>query len=492
MAKISFSFLGFFDLFVVYVLLTSSCYAETAETTHDNQLHDHHLTHTIKLTSLLPSTVCDSSSKADERKSSLKVVHKHGPCFQLNRDNRAKSPISHAEILRLDQSRVDSIHSRLSSKKQSGNHGGDITETDASVNILAKDGSVIGSPNYIVTVGLGTPKKDLSLVFDTGSDLTWTQCQPCARSCYQQQETIFDPKVSRTYTNISCSSPMCDSLKSGTGNSPSCASSTCIYAIMYGDSSFSAGFFGMETLTLTPTDVFPNFLFGCGENNQGLFGGSAGLIGLGRDPISLVSQTAQKYRKIFSYCLPSSSSSTGHLTLGNCDCNVSNSVKFTPLSTMSQSTSLYGLDVTGISVGDQKLSIPASVFSSSGTIIDSGTVITRLPPTAYSSLKSAFQQQMSQYPTAPALSILDTCYDFSNYENITFPTISFSFNGDIDVEIDETGILYASEVTQVCLAFAPNGDDSDVAIFGNVQQKTMEVVYDVAGGRVGFAPGGCS
>ncbi|KAK0572311.1 hypothetical protein LWI29_029592 [Acer saccharum] len=490
MAKISFSFLGFVDLFVVYILFTSSCYAETAETTQDNQLHDRHLTHTIKLTSLLPSTVCDSSSKADERKSSLKVVHKHGPCFQLNRDNKAKSPISYAEILRLDQSRVDSIHSRLSSKKQSGSRGGNITETDASVNIPAKAGSVIGSANYIVTVGLGTPKKDLSLVFDTGSDLTWTQCQPCAGSCYQQKETIFDPKDSQTYTNISCSSPLCDSLKSGTGNSPRCFSSTCIYGIVYGDSSFSEGFFGMETLTLTPTDVFPNFLFGCGENNRGLFRGAAGLIGLGRDPISLVSQTAQKYSKIFSYCLPSSSSSTGHLTLGNG--GVSKSVKFTPLSTMSQMPSLYGLDVTGISVGGQKLSIPASVFSSSGTIIDSGTVITRLPPTAYSSLKSAFQQQMSQYPTAPALSILDTCYDFSKYENITFPTISFSFNGDTDVEIDKTGIFVMSKVTQVCLAFAPNGDDSDVAIFGNVQQKTMEVVYDVAGGRVGFAPGGCS
>ncbi|TXG62301.1 hypothetical protein EZV62_013664 [Acer yangbiense] len=427
---------------------------------------------------------------ADERKSSLKVVHKHGPCFQLNRDNKAKSPISYAEILRLDQSRVDSIHSRLSSKNQSGSRSGNITETDASINIPAKDGSVIGSPNYIVTVGLGTPKKDLSLVFDTGSDLTWTQCQPCAGSCYQQKETIFDPKDSQTYTNISCSSPLCDSLKSGTGNSPRCFSSTCIYAIGYGDSSFSEGFFGMETLTLTPTDVFPNFLFGCGENNQGLFSGAAGLIGLGRDPISLVSQTAQKYSKIFSYCLPSSSSSTGHLTLGNGGGGVSNSVKFTPLSTRYQS--LYGLDVTGISVGGQKLSIPASVFSSSGTIIDSGTVITRLPPTAYSSLKSAFQQQMSQYPTAPALSILDTCYDFSKYENITFPTISFSFNGDTDVEIDKTGIFVASKVTQVCLAFAPNRDDSDVAIFGNVQQKTMEVVYDVAGGRVGFASGGCS
>ncbi|KAF9662025.1 hypothetical protein SADUNF_Sadunf18G0010200 [Salix dunnii] len=29
------------------------------------------------------------------------------------------------------------------------------------------------------------------------------------------------------------------------------------------------------------------------------------------------------------------------------------------------------------------------------------------------------------------------------------------------------------------------------AIFGNLQQKTYEVVYDVAKGMVGFAPGGC-
>ncbi|KAK2658698.1 hypothetical protein Ddye_005231 [Dipteronia dyeriana] len=426
--------------------------------------------------------------KTDERKSSLKVVHKHGPCFQLNRDNKAKSTISDAEILRLDQSRVDSIHSSLTSKKQSGSLD-DINETNASVIIPAKDGSVVGSGNYIVTVGLGTPKKDLSLIFDTGSDLTWTQCQPCAGSCYKQKETIFDPKLSKTYTNISCSSPLCGLLKSGTGNSPQCDSSTCIYGIGYGDNSESVGFFGKETLTLPPTDVFPNFLFGCGQYNKGLFGGAAGLIGLGRDALSLVSQTSGKYNKIFSYCLPSSSSSTGHLTLGNGGGGISNSVKFTPLSTMSQRPSLYGLDVTGISVGGQKLSIPASVFSSSGTIIDSGTVITRLPPTAYSSLKSAFQQQMSQYPPAPPLSILDTCYDFSKYENITFPTISFSFNGNTDVELDEKGIFYAGEPTQVCLAFAPNGDDSDVAIFGNVQQKTMEVVYDVAGGKVGFAPG---
>ncbi|TXG67544.1 hypothetical protein EZV62_008819 [Acer yangbiense] len=253
-------------------------------------------------------------------------------------------------------------------------------------------------------------------------------------------------------------------LDSKPGNTLRCSSLTCVYGIQYEDSSFSAGYFGRETLTLTPTDVFPNFLFGCGQNNQGIVGCAAGLIGLGRDPIPLVSQTAQKYNKIFSYCLPSSSSAIGHLTLGNGG-GVSKSVKFTPLSTMSRGSSFYGLDVTGITVGSKKLPISASILSTSGTIIVPGTVITRLPPTAHSSLKSTFRQQMSQIRNTQQLWLLS---------------------------INAKGIFYVNKVTQVCLAFAPNGDDSDVAIFGNVQQKTLEVVYDVAGGRVGFTPGGCS
>lgn len=99
---------------------------------------------------------------------------------------------------------------------------------------------------------------------------------------------------------------------------------------------------------------------------------------------------------------------------------------------------------------------------------------------------------MKAYPTAPALSILDTCYDFSGYKTITVPKISFFFSGGVEVEIGSVGILYGSGLSQVCLAFAGNSDDGSVGIFGNVQQQTLEVVYDVGKGRIGFAPGGCS
>ena len=252
------------------------------------------------------------------------------------------------------------------------------------------------------------------------------------------------------------------------------------------------GFFGKEKLTLTSSDVFKNFLFGCGENNQGLFSGAAGLLGLGRHPLSLIQQTATKYNRVFSYCLPSTSSATGSLTFGK-TASSSSAIKFTPLSKLTEGTSFYGLDTLGITLGGKKLSIATSVFSNAGTIIDSGTVITRLPPTAYSALKAAFKDAMKSYPLTSGFSLLDTCYDLSKNKTVLIPKISFSFSGNVNVDLDVSGILIiAQKISQVCLAFAGNSDDDSVGIFGNVQQKRLEVVYDVAGGRVGFGPAGCT
>ncbi|XVE71300.1 hypothetical protein DITRI_Ditri10aG0140500 [Diplodiscus trichospermus] len=452
----------------------------------ESTAESHHLQHShiIQVSSLLPSSFCSPSAKASDKKSALPVVHNHGPCSQLHHD-KANIP-THTQILLHDEARVKSIHSKLAKINPGSTN---VKQTDAAT-LPAKDGSVVGTGNYIVTIGLGTPKKDLSLIFDTGSDITWTQCQPCAGSCYKQKDPIFSPSESSTYSNISCTSAVCSSLISATGNSPRCSSSTCVYGVQYGDSSFTIGFFAKETLTLTSTDVFDSFLFGCGQNNQGLFGGAAGLLGLGRDKLSLPSQTAFKYNKLFSFCLPSSASSTGFLTFGNG--GLSKSLKFTTLSTISQDSSYYGIDITGISVAGEKLPISVSVFTTAGAIIDSGTVITRLPPTAYAALRSAFRKQMSQYPMAQPLSILDTCYDLSKYSTVTVPKISFFFSGGVEVPLDAKGVLYINSISQVCLAFAGNSDDTDAGIFGNTQQKTLQVVYDGAGRRIGFATGGCT
>ncbi|CAI8596643.1 unnamed protein product [Vicia faba] len=407
--------------------------------------------HLVQINTLLPSSSCSSSTKGPKSKASLDVLHKHGPCSQLNNNGKANSIPTHSDILNHDKKRINYIHSKLlSSSNNNDNKMKEIELDSSSANLPAKSGSLIGSGNYYVVVGLGTPKKDLSLIFDTD----------------------------------------CTQLSSATGNDPGCASLTkaCVYGIQYGDQSFSVGYFSRERLSVTSTDAVDEFLFGCGQDNQGLFGGSAGLLGLGRHPISFVQQTSAKYYKRFSYCLPSTSSAVGHLTFG---ATGNKYVKYTPFSTVSRSGSFYGLEIAGISVGGTKLPISSSLFTSGGAIIDSGTVITRLPPTVYASLRDYFRKGMARYPNASAISILDTCYDLSGTKIVSVPKVNFFLAGGNTVEIAAPGILYVVSLKQVCLAFAPNGDDSDITIFGNVQQRTLEVVYDVGAGKIGFGYNGC-
>ena len=138
-------------------------------------------------------------------------MHRLGPCSSLSSEKATTSP-DHDEILRLDQARVKSIHSKLSKKLTARDR---LSQSQSTV-LQARSGITLGSGSYIVTVGIGTPKHDLSLLFDTGSDLTWTQCEPCVRNgtCYPQEEPIFSSSSSSSYSNVPCSSPLCNSLPS--------------------------------------------------------------------------------------------------------------------------------------------------------------------------------------------------------------------------------------------------------------------------------------
>ncbi|KAJ9545954.1 hypothetical protein OSB04_025661 [Centaurea solstitialis] len=416
--------------------------------------------------------------RSDKKKGTLEVVHKHGPCSTFSKD-KVKS-LSVEEILTLDQNKVKSIRSRLT------------INTQASKATFPAKPERTGLGNYVVRVGLGTPKKDLSLLFDTGSHITWTQCQPCLYLCYSQQEPFFQPSSSTTYSNVSCTAPECSALNNATQLRHGCdSSSTCKYNMIYfADVTASFGLFGKDKLTLTSKDdVINDFYFGCGHSNQGQFGVAAGVLGLGPDKLSFVSQSANKYGKVFSYCLPSRASNTGYLTFGK-DGVASDNVAYTPFSNSKGST-LYELKLEAIFVGGKKLAISPTVFSSAGMAIASRIVFTKLPPTAYAALRQAFRAEMTNYTLAKPLDKLDTCYDFSNTTTFTVPGISMLFGGNTKVDISSHGILVEKK-KQSCLAFVANEKKSDFGIFGSFQQKTLKVVYDIPAGKVGFAYRGCA
>ncbi|KAK9280995.1 hypothetical protein L1049_003886 [Liquidambar formosana] len=386
----------------------------------------------------------------------------------------------------LDDIRVLSLQSRI---KNTISTRSDAPKTE----IPLTSGIKLQTLNYIVTMELGN--RNMSVIVDTGSELTWVQCQPC-RSCYNQKDPIFNPSISPSYQSVLCNSTTCQSLQFSIGNSAVCGSAppTCNYAIGYGDGSYTRGELGREQLNLGTTLV-NNFIFGCGRNNRGLFGGASGLMGLGRSDLSLVSQTSAIFGGVFSYCLPSTEAeASGSLILGGGSSVYKNStpISYTNMISSPQLSSFYLLNLTGISIGGVALQAPS--FAKGGCLIDSGTVITRLAPSIYRALRTEFVKQFSGYPPAPSFSILDTCFNLSGYQEVNIPIMRMHFEGNTQLNVDVTGVFYfvKTDASQVCLALASLLYEDEIMIIGNYQQKNIRVIYDTKGSKLGFAEETCS
>ncbi|KAF8779158.1 hypothetical protein HU200_002834 [Digitaria exilis] len=338
--------------------------------------------------------------------------------------------------------------------------------------------------NYVTQLGLGTPATSYAMVVDTGSSLTWLQCSPCVVSCHRQAGPLYDPMASSTYAPVPCSAPQCDELQDATLNPSACSvSNVCVYQASYGDSSFSVGYLSKDTVSFG-SGRFPNFYYGCGQDNEGLFGRSAGLIGLARNKLSLLYQLAPSLGYSFSYCLPTSTS-TGYLSIGSYN---PGQYSYTPMVSSSLDGSLYFVSLSGMSVAGRPLAVSPSEYSSLPTIIDSGTVITRLPTSVYSALSKAVAAAMGGVQRAPAYSILDTCFE-GQASQLRVPGVTMAFAGGAALKLATRNVLIDVDDSTTCLAFAPT---DSTAIIGNTQQQTFSVVYDVAQSRIGFAAGGCS
>ncbi|CAM8899662.1 unnamed protein product [Rhodiola kirilowii] len=348
-----------------------------------------------------------------------------------------------------------------------------------------------GSGEYFTRIGVGTPPRYLYMVLDTGSDVVWLQCAPC-KKCYSQSDPIFDPRRSKSYSSIPCRSALCNRL-----DSPGCNSRSnhCMYQVTYGDGSFTVGEFAVETLTFRRTRV-ANVSVGCGHDNQGLFVGAAGLLGLGRGKLSFPSQTGHRFDQKFSYCLVDRSASAKPSSMVFGRTAASRNAVYTPLLTNSKLETFYYLDLLGISVGGTRVSkITSSLFKldptgNGGVIIDSGTSVTRLTRPAYVALRDAFRAGASRLKRTDGFSLFDTCYDLSGKTEVKVPTVVLHFRG-ADVSLPATNYLIPVDSSGTfCFAFA--GTSGGLSIIGNIQQQGFRVVYDLAGKRVGFSPRGCA
>ncbi|XP_058114497.1 aspartyl protease family protein At5g10770-like [Magnolia sinica] len=411
----------------------------------------------------------------------LTLHHVHGPCSPVT---APRLPL--IDVLKLDETRVQALNNRLTKANVTTSSIPKSSDlTPESVGIPLNPGQSIGVGNYVIKLGLGTPTKYFTVVMDTGSSFNWVQCDPCKVYCHPQEGPRFNPSTSSTYKNLSCGMPECSALEAATLNPTSCTkSNVCVYTSAYGDGSYSVGYLSRDTLTVAPSETLPSFVYGCGQGNQGLFGRSAGVIGLARNKLSLLSQLSSKYGYVFSYCLPTPSS-TGTLSIGKSTYNPS-IYKFTPMYSDRREPSLYFLRLASITVAGKALPLSTAVYTRTPTIIDSGTVITRLPSAVYVPLQTAFVKAMDGYKQAQPISILDTCFE-GGVQGKHVPEVRLIFEGGSELRLAaQNTVIELDGVT--CLAFA---ETTSLAIIGNRLQQTFGVMYDVSSSKIGFAAGGC-
>lgn len=383
--------------------------------------------------------------------------------------------------LQRDASRVKTLSSLVAGKSN-------FTAGDFSSSVIS--GLAYGSGEYFTRLGVGTPPKYSYMVLDTGSDVVWLQCKPCLK-CYSQSDPVFDPTESSSFVGIACGSPLCRKL-----DSPGCSrKKKCLYQVQYGDGSFTVGRFATETLSFRKSKV-NNVAVGCGQDNEGLFVGAAGLLGLGRGQLSFPSQAGSKFGSKFSYCLTdrSASSKPSSIVFGNSA--ITKTAVFTPLKTNPKFDTFYYIDLVGISVGGARVrSILPSLFKTDvsgngGVILDSGTSVTRLTRPAYIALRDAFRAGATHLKSAPNYSLFDTCFDLSGQSVVKVPTVVMHFTG-ADVSLPASNYLIPVDSSGTfCFAFA--GTNNGLSIIGNIQQQGIRVIYDLAGKRIGFAPRGCT
>uniref|UniRef100_A0A0E0N4V6 Peptidase A1 domain-containing protein n=2 Tax=Oryza TaxID=4527 RepID=A0A0E0N4V6_ORYRU len=364
-----------------------------------------------------------------------------------------------------------------------------------------------------VSLAVGTPPQNVTMVLDTGSELSWLLCAPGGGGGGGGRSALsFRPRASLTFASVPCGSAQCRSRD--LPSPPACdgASKQCRVSLSYADGSSSDGALATEVFTVGQGPPL-RAAFGCmatafDTSPDGV--ATAGLLGMNRGALSFVSQASTRR---FSYCI-SDRDDAGVLLLGHSDLPFL-PLNYTPLYQPAMPLPYfdrvaYSVQLLGIRVGGKPLPIPASVLApdhtgAGQTMVDSGTQFTFLLGDAYSALKAEFSRQTK--PWLPALNdpnfafqeAFDTCFRVpqGRAPPARLPAVTLLFNG-AQMTVAGDRLLYKVPGERRggdgvwCLTFG-NADMVPITayVIGHHHQMNVWVEYDLERGRVGLAPIRC-
>ncbi|KAM5550096.1 hypothetical protein ABKV19_001171 [Rosa sericea] len=360
------------------------------------------------------------------------------------------------------------------------------------------------SGEHIMKFSMGTPPFDIYAIADTGSDLLWTQCQPC-KACYKTNFDLFDPFKSSTYRNITCRAKDCRlvaSLRPLNYPPNFCKENPkgpCLYMYEYMDTSSSTGELAKETVTLTSTTgkvvTLKDIVVGCGHENYevGSTGNEMGIIGLGRGPLSFVSQIAPYVGgKRFSHCLVPDPKIESKIYFGNGSEVLGEGVLTAPLVDRRPDESNYFVTVLGITIENDF--VP---FNSTGTllkkgnmVVDSGTPKTRLPNDFFDRVITQLREtvKLESFILAPH-NLSTICFNYTTLPKL--PTVTLEFEGGEKLPLNEDQLFKKYEEDKA-FCFMMVNSTADYGIFGGTLQTDFLIGFDLDRKVVSFKPTNCA
>ncbi|CAN7037208.1 unnamed protein product [Brassica rapa subsp. trilocularis] len=368
-----------------------------------------------------------------------------------------------------------------------------------------------------VTLTVGTPPQNISMVIDTGSELSWLRCN---RTSNPNPTNNFDPTLSSSYSPIPCSSPTCRTRTRDFLIPASCDSDKLCHATLsYADASSSEGNLAAEVFHIGNSTNNSSLIFGC----MGSVSGSdpeedsktTGLLGMNRGSLSFISQMG--FPK-FSYCISGTDDFPGFLLLGDSNFTWLTPLNYTPLIRISTPLPYfdrvaYTVQLTGIKVNGKLLPIPKSVLvpdhtGAGQTMVDSGTQFTFLLGPVYTALRTEFLNQTNgtltvyDEPDFVFQGTMDLCYLISPVRIRTgilhrLPSVSLVFEG-AEIAVSGQPLLYRVPHLTVgndsvyCFTFG-NSDlmGMEAYVIGHHHQQNMWIEFDLQRSRIGLAPVQC-
>ncbi|KAL6607001.1 hypothetical protein ACP70R_042654 [Stipagrostis hirtigluma subsp. patula] len=361
-------------------------------------------------------------------------------------------------------------------------------------------GNVFLDRQYYTSISVGNPPRPYFLDVDTGSDLTWIQCDAPCTNCAKGPHPLYKPAQGHIFPP---SNSLCQEIR---GNQkPGDTSKQCDYEIAYADRSSSMGVLAMDNMQLIAEDGQRENLdiaFGCAYDQKGellnSLANTDGILGLSSAAISLPAQLASQgiISNAFGHCMTTDPSGDGYMFLG--DGYIPRwGVTWVPLRNGPDNT--YSVEVEEVNHGDQQLRKLTRV------IFDSGSTYTYFPREAYLNLIAALKDVSPRFvqddsdKTLPFCMKADSPVRSVDDVKQLFKPLTLQFRKRLFIfprtfTINPEDYLIISDKDNVCLGVL---DGSEIGygsaiVLGDVSLRGKLVVYDNDENQIGWIQSDCT